>query len=57
MSTRFFGQFLLERGRITSQQLLAGLEAQKSLNEMPMAILALERGWVSPAQSIPLRSI
>jgi CheY-specific phosphatase CheX len=50
MSTRFFGQFLLERGRITSQQLLAGLEAQKSLNEMPMAILALERGWVSPAQ-------
>ena len=49
MSTRFFGQFLLERGRITSQQLLAALEHQKSLL-MPTAILALERGWLSPAQ-------
>jgi CheY-specific phosphatase CheX len=49
MSTRFFGQFLLERGRITSQQLLAALEYQKSLT-MPMTILALEKGWLSPAQ-------
>ena len=49
MSTRFFGQFLLERGRITSHQLLAALELQNSIT-MPVAILALERGWLSPAQ-------
>ena len=49
MSTRFFGQFLLERGRITSQQLLAALELQKSI-PMPIGILALERGWLSATQ-------
>jgi len=49
MSTRFFGQFLLERGRITSLQLLAALEFQKSLS-MPIGTLALERGWLSAAQ-------
>jgi CheY-specific phosphatase CheX len=49
MSTRFFGQFLLERGRITSQQLLAALEFQKTIS-MPIGTLALERGWLSAAQ-------
>jgi CheY-specific phosphatase CheX len=49
MSTRFFGQFLLERGRITSQQLLAALDFQKSIS-MPIGILALERGWLNAAQ-------
>jgi len=49
MSTRFFGQFLLERGRITSQQLLAALELQKSISR-PIGTLALERGWLSAAQ-------
>ena len=49
MSTRFFGQFLLERGRITSQQLLAALEFQKSIS-MPIGTLALERGWLSAMQ-------
>jgi CheY-specific phosphatase CheX len=49
MSTRFFGQFLLERGRITSQQLLAALEFQKTIS-MPIGTLALERGWLNAAQ-------
>jgi len=31
MSTRFFGQYLLEKGRITSQQLLDALECQNDI--------------------------
>jgi hypothetical protein len=31
MSSRFFGQYLLEKGRITSQQLLDALEYQKNI--------------------------
>lgn len=49
MSTRFFGQYLLEKGRITSQQLLLALELQKSI-AMPVGTLALEKGWLTAAQ-------
>jgi len=49
MSTRFFGQYLLEKGRINSQQLLAALEFQKTIS-MPIGVMALERGWLSAAQ-------
>ncbi len=54
MSTRFFGQFLLERGRINSQQLLGALELQKSIS-MPICTLALERGWLSATQIKDIR--
>jgi len=49
MSTRFFGQYLLEKGRINSQQLLTALEMQKTIT-MPIGVMALERGWLSAAQ-------
>lgn len=49
MSTRFFGQFLLERGRITSQQLLSALELQKSVTT-PIGVMAMERQWLTAAQ-------
>jgi CheY-specific phosphatase CheX len=49
MSTRFFGQYLLEKGRITSQQLLDALERQKGIM-MPIGTIALERGLLTAAQ-------
>ncbi|MDH3442996.1 MAG: chemotaxis protein CheX [Deltaproteobacteria bacterium] len=49
MSSKFFGHYLLEKGRITSQQLLAALEGQKSVTS-PIGTLALERGWVTAEQ-------
>jgi CheY-specific phosphatase CheX len=49
MSSRFFGQYLLEKGRITSQQLSTALDSQKSVSS-PIGILALERGWLTAEQ-------
>ena len=49
MSSRFFGQYLLEKGRITSQQLLDALECQKSIT-LPIGTMALERGILTVEQ-------
>ncbi|HSK29163.1 MAG TPA: chemotaxis protein CheX [Candidatus Limnocylindria bacterium] len=49
MSSRFFGQYLLEKGRITSQQLLDALEYQKNITT-PMGTMALEREWMTAEQ-------
>lgn len=49
MNTRFFGQYLLEKGRITSQQLLDALERQKGITE-PIGTTALERGLLTTEQ-------
>jgi CheY-specific phosphatase CheX len=49
MSSKFFGQYLLEKGRITSQQLFTGLDNQKSVTS-PIGILALEKGWLTAEQ-------
>ena len=49
MSTRFFGQYLLEKGRITSQQLLDALESQNDITA-PIGAMALEQGLLTPAQ-------
>ena len=49
MSTRFFGQYLLEKGRITSQQLLDALECQNDITA-PIGAMALEQGLLTPAQ-------
>ena len=49
MSTRFFGQYLLEKGRITSQQLLDALECQKGV-AAPIGAIALERGLMTTEQ-------
>jgi CheY-specific phosphatase CheX len=49
MNTRFFGQYLLEKGRITSQQLLDALECQKQITA-PIGTMALERGILTAEQ-------
>jgi hypothetical protein len=49
MSAKFFGQYLLEKGRISSQQLVDGLEYQKSISS-PMGALALEHGLLTADQ-------
>lgn len=49
MSAKFFGQYLLEKGRITSQQLVDALEFQKSAR-LPIGTLSLERGLLSSDQ-------
>jgi CheY-specific phosphatase CheX len=49
MNTRFFGQYLLEKGRITSQQLLAALEYQKEITT-PVGAMALEQGLLTAEQ-------
>jgi CheY-specific phosphatase CheX len=49
MNTRFFGQYLLEKGRITSQQLVDALECQKGITE-PIGTTALERGLLTAEQ-------
>jgi CheY-specific phosphatase CheX len=49
MSSTFFGQYLLEKGRITSQQLFTALDSQKSVTA-PIGILALEKNWLNSEQ-------
>jgi CheY-specific phosphatase CheX len=49
MSSKFFGQYLLEKGRITSQQLLTASEGQKAVTA-PIGTLALEKGWLTAEQ-------
>lgn len=49
MSAKFFGQYLLEKGRITSQQLVDALEYQKSVSP-PIGALALDRGLLTVDQ-------
>jgi len=49
MSAKFFGQFLLEKGRITSHQLVDALEYQKSVSP-PIGALALESGMLTANQ-------
>ena len=46
MNSRFFGQYLLEKGRITSEQLAAALEQQKTV-QAAIGTLALERGLLT----------
>jgi CheY-specific phosphatase CheX len=49
MSSRFFGPYLLEKGRITSQQLANALEHQKTFVN-PVGVLALEKGLLTAEQ-------
>ena len=49
MSAKFFGQYLLEKGRISSQQLVDALEFQKQV-KIPIGVLALEGGLLSAEQ-------
>lgn len=49
MSAKFFGQYLLEKGRITSQHLIDALEYQKSVSQ-PIGALALDHGLLTVDQ-------
>lgn len=50
MTAKFLGQFLLERGVITAQQLLAAIEAQRASNPL-LGELAVREGLLDAAQA------
>lgn len=50
MAVKFLGQFLMERGVITPQQLLAAIEAQRASNPL-LGELAVQQGLLSQAQA------
>ena len=50
MAVKFLGQFLLERGQITPQQLLAATEAQRASNPL-LGELAVRQGLLSEPQA------
>ena len=50
MSVRFLGQFMLERGTITAQQLQAATEAQRASNPL-LGELAVREGLLTAAQA------
>lgn len=49
MPARFFGQFLIERGVVTSDMLLDAVTYQKSINN-PLCALAVEKGYLNKEQ-------
>lgn len=49
MSVKFFGQFLLERGRILKEELMDALDFQKSVN-VKLGTLALDAGYLKAEQ-------
>lgn len=50
MAAKFFGQFLLEKGVVDRQQLLAALDTQHASSPM-LGELAQNRGWLTAAQA------
>ncbi|KAF1701751.1 chemotaxis protein CheX [Pseudoxanthomonas kaohsiungensis] len=50
MAVKFLGQFLMERGVITPQQLLAAIEAQRASNPL-LGELAVRQGLLTEAQA------
>lgn len=53
---KFFGQFLLERGRITREQLLSAVEAQTGVN-VKLGTLAIDRGYLTAEQVTKLNML
>lgn len=49
MAIKFFGQYLLEKGKITPQQLLEAVEYQKEVN-VTVGTLAIEKGYLTSQQ-------
>ena len=49
MSGKFFGQFLLEKGKILKEELLDALEFQKNIN-VKLGTIALDSGYLNSAQ-------
>jgi len=55
MSVKFFGQFLLERGKIIRQELLDALEFQKTIN-VKLGTIALDAGYLNAEQVESIRN-
>lgn len=55
MSVKFFGQFLLERGKIIKEELLDALEFQKTIN-VKLGTIALDAGYLNAEQVERIRS-
>lgn len=50
MGVKFIGQFLLEQGAVTREQLLLATNLQEERNR-PLGVLAAEKGYLTPAQA------
>jgi len=53
MSNKFFGQYLLEKGLLNSQQLLIAIDLQKEANP-PIGQLAIREGFISDAAAVQI---
>ncbi|MBN1664420.1 MAG: chemotaxis protein CheX [Deltaproteobacteria bacterium] len=49
MAIKFFGQYLLEKGKITPEQLLSAVEHQREIN-VSIGTIAIEQGYLSSQQ-------
>lgn len=49
MGIKFFGQYLLEKGAISKEQLLTAVDMQSNVN-VPLGTIALDKGFLTPAQ-------
>ncbi len=56
MAVKFLGQFLLEKGLINKDQLLAALDAQRASNPL-LGELAQACGWLTAAQSAQVNAM
>ncbi|OUS31100.1 hypothetical protein A9Q99_04620 [Gammaproteobacteria bacterium 45_16_T64] len=50
MNTKFFGQYLLEKGLINREQLLSALDAQRKSSPL-LGDIAIEMGWINSKQA------
>ena len=55
MSNKFLGQFLLEKGLLTPQQLLRAIELQKEANP-PLGQLAIREGFIDQATAVKINN-
>lgn len=49
MNVKYFGQYLLEKGYLTKDQLLEGIKYQKAIN-LKIGVLAIDKGFMTAAQ-------
>lgn len=49
MNVKYFGQYLLEKGHLSKDQLLEGIKYQKAIN-LKIGVLAIDKGFMTAAQ-------
>lgn len=56
MFNQFFGQFLLQKGLLTAEQLCCVLHDEE-LARVKLGVLAIDRGWMSVAQTLEINEL